>query len=58
MLRNKKELIKDFEILCKQVNGEADDFTEHGLNVILNQVKAVIYACPEKIANAVLEEVE
>lgn len=59
MLRNKKELIRDFEVLCKQIMKTGEEaFSEHGIEWVLNDVKAVLYACPEKIANAVLEEVE
>lgn len=58
-MRNKEDLIKRFEVLTKQIMKTGEEaFTEHGIEWVLNDVKAVLYACPEKIANAVLEEVK
>lgn len=59
MDKNKKELIERFEVLTKQILKTGEEaFTEHGIEWVLTDVKAVLYACPEKIANAVLEEVK
>lgn len=57
MLRNKKELIENFEYLFNQVTGAGEEtYTEHGLKHVIEAVRDVIHACPEKIADAVLEE--
>ena len=59
MFRDKKHLLEYFELLYGQITGTGvETFTEQGVKDVLADVKAVLYACPEKIADAVLEEVE
>lgn len=57
MLHDKDDLIRVLEYLRKQMLGEEETYTENGLNYIFGAIKDVVCACPEKIVNAVLEEV-
>lgn len=56
--KSKEDVLRNFELAIEQIKGGQEVFTEAGLEHLAKSMKALMEACPDKIANAVLEEVE
>lgn len=54
----KEDVLKNFELAIIQIEGGQETFTELGLKHLAKAMKALIEACPDKIANAVLDEID
>lgn len=56
--KRKEDVLRNFELAIIQIQGGTETFTKLGLENLAKAMKSIMEACPDKIANAVLEEVD